>query len=163
MDNLNGYKRDDQYINGLIDNAEDINKKLYENDKLRNYFNVEISKYMSDYNSFIMSKCSRELQIVNELKHEMNSTGKVNMNYNSALLNLEKCSDGRSKNVEFMSTLSQIAYNMAYYQENYCIEDCLKLNDGKKESCIESCIGQSYYADKAFDRVIFGLIKQNIH
>ena len=80
MDNLDGYKRDDQYINGLIDNAEDINKKLYENDKLRNYFNLEISKYMSDYNRYIMSKCSRELQIVNELKHEMNSTGKVNLN-----------------------------------------------------------------------------------
>lgn len=163
MDNLDGYTRDDQYINGIIDNTEDINKKLFENDKLRNYFNIEISKYMNDYNSFVMTKCQKELQLVNQLKVEMNNTGKINNNYNSALMNLEICTDGRSKNFEFMSTLSQIAYNMVYYQENYCIEDCNNSKEIKKEKCIESCIGHSYYADKAFDRVIYSLIKGENH
>ena len=90
MDNLDGYTRDDQYINGIIDNTEDINKKLFENDKLRNYFNIEISKYMNDYNSFVMTKCQKELQLVNQLKVEMNNTGKINNNYNSALMKINQ-------------------------------------------------------------------------
>ena len=141
------YSRDDPIINELIDKIEDDNRIIGLNDNDKKNLTNSIKNYINSYNSLIEQKCKNEYS--NYMKSKQNE-----LEFNL----LDKCTEGKASAIKFLTTLDNIANNIIYYKENYCIKECINDSFNANKDCISICIKHSYFVEKAFDKVMYDLI-----